>query len=411
MLAALRAAGLFGVRFDLARLEGPLAALGSPERQLGQVVHVGGTNGKGSTAALIAAALEASGLRVGLYSSPHLSRFTERIRIAGREVLPDALGATYARVRSSLDGLTYFEQATLLAFVTFAEARLDATVLEVGMGGRLDATNVVASTVAAVTGVALDHEEMLGADVAAIAREKAGIFRAGRPAVIGASGDAAATAVLVAEARARGARVVWPPARAPHGGALALVGEHQERNAAVAWAVLDELTAETGGRVAVSDEARRRGFAAATWPGRFEEVVPRVWLDGAHNPDGARALAAAVAALGARRVVAVCGVSSDKDVPGILAPMLDVVTTLYATSAPSARALEAAALAGVAARVAAGRAAVLCEPDPFVAVEQARRDAGDGVVVVFGSLFLVGPVRARLLGECEDQLTVTDPAR
>src|SRR5688572_15506901 len=175
-----------------------------------------------------------------------------------------------------------FEQATVLGFLYFAEERCDAVVLEVGLGGRLDATNVVDADVAVVVGVALDHREILGEDVAAIAREKAGIFKPGRVAIIGAGGEPEAIPVLVEEARARGARPM-SAGPVPEGWRVALDGEHQRANAACALAAAEEL--------GVSEEARRAGLASARWPGRLERVGDRVLLDAAHNPQAARALA------------------------------------------------------------------------------------------------------------------------
>src|SRR5262249_26514705 len=177
VLVRLGAAARFGMDLGLERVAATLAQLGHPERRLGRVVHVGGTNGKGSTAAMVAAMLRAAGLRTGLYTSPHLARVTERIRLDGAEVGRDSFAGRYERAVD--ESMTFFEQLTVVALVTFAEEGVDATVLEVGLGGRLDATNVVDADVAVVTGVALDHEEGLGDSLEAIAREKAGIFKPG----------------------------------------------------------------------------------------------------------------------------------------------------------------------------------------------------------------------------------------
>ena len=198
LLATLFAARRFGVRLELDRMRVALDRLGAPDRRIGAVVHIGGTNGKGSTAAMVEAVLRAAGFLTGLYTSPHLCRFTERIRIAGAEVAADRLAAGHAGVAGAAAGveLTFFELATLLALAEFAAAGTQVAVLEVGLGGRLDATNVVGSDVAAVTGVALDHQDVLGADLASIAAEKAGIFKPGRPAIVGASGEPAGQGML-----------------------------------------------------------------------------------------------------------------------------------------------------------------------------------------------------------------------
>jgi dihydrofolate synthase/folylpolyglutamate synthase len=367
-----------------------LAVLGHPERRLGRVLHVGGTNGKGSTAAMLEAMLRAAGVRTGLYTSPHLHRFTERIRIAGEEVAPETL--VRHRLRAS-DELTFFEHATLLALACFAEAGTDVTILEVGLGGRLDATNVVDADVAVVTSVSRDHEDVLGEGIPAIAGEKAGIFKPGRAAVIGDAGEA--RPLLEAAARAAGAEPApvgeaepWP---------CALAGAHQARNQVVARAALDALEARTP--VRVPEAARRRGLETVHWPGRLERLPGGVVVDAAHNPAGAQAL---VAALPDEPRALVVGVSEDKDAGGIVAPLLERAARIYATRAPSPRALAPAALA---ARI--PRRDVVALDDPLAALAAARETGLP--VVVFGSLFLVAAVRAELLGEEVDEVSLQDP--
>src|SRR5215510_11662865 len=206
LLARLLPARRFGVVLGLERMRGILDRLGEPDRRLGAIVHVGGTNGKGSTVAMIAALAAAAGQRVATYTSPHLSCLRERIAIGGAMIPEPAIVAAAERVRSAGgDELTFFEQITAIAMVAIAGARVDVTVLEVGLGGRLDATNVVDPVVAVVTGVALDHEAILGDTIAKIAVEKAGIWKPGRPAIIGASGEAEAVPILLDAARAAGA--------------------------------------------------------------------------------------------------------------------------------------------------------------------------------------------------------------
>ncbi|HEX7842713.1 MAG TPA: Mur ligase family protein, partial [Kofleriaceae bacterium] len=191
LLARLIPARRFGVVLGLDRMRAILDRLGAPDRRLGAIVHVGGTNGKGSTVAMIAALAAAAGRRVATYTSPHLSCLRERIAIAGEMITEPAITLAAERVRSAGgDELTFFEQITAIAMVAIAAAQVDVTVLEVGLGGRLDATNVVDPAVCVVTGVALDHEAILGDTIARIAAEKAGIWKPGRPAIIGASGEA-----------------------------------------------------------------------------------------------------------------------------------------------------------------------------------------------------------------------------
>lgn len=378
----------FGMDLDLGRMRQALVRLGAPERRLGRVVHVAGTNGKGSTAAMSAAILRAAGLRTGLYTSPHLARVTERIRIDGVEVTPSRFAELFARVRELQ--LTFFELLTVIAFLQFAEERVDATVLEVGLGGRLDATNVVDAEVAVVTGVALDHEAILGRDVGQIALEKAGIFKPGRIAVVGSGGEPEARPILEAAAHTVGARLIragadvrWP---------VALCGLHQRRNAACAVAVAEAL--------GLPEHAMGAGLAAVAWPGRLETVAG-VLLDCAHNPHGARALAEH---LRGTRGTAVVAVSSDKDAAALLAPLVPWAERFVVTEAPSSRALPTAVLATLAESLAPGRVEI--EPVWQRAVARAERP-----LVVFGSIFLIGAARALLLGEAVDPILVADPAK
>jgi dihydrofolate synthase/folylpolyglutamate synthase len=412
LLARLFAARRAGLVLGLDRIDAVLDRLGRPERRIGAVVHVGGTNGKGSTAAFIASMLGAAGLRVGVYSSPHLATLRERVMLAGAMVSEDALVAAADEVAAAGgDQLTFFEQITAMALVAMAGASLDASVLEVGLGGRLDATNAVAAPIAVVTGVALDHQDMLGPTLEAIAGEKAGIFKAGQGVVIGASGEPAAVPLLRAAAAAAGAAavtVVDEAAIAAVPAALGLAGVHQRANAAAALAAIDALGA--AGLVRIPDEARARGLAAARHPGRLETVAeaPRVILDGAHNPHGARALAAAVAAMPERPRVLVLAVSADKDVAGLVDALAGSVDAVVATRYQQPRSLDPAALAAL---VAARGVAVEAADDVVAAIARARaRTGGGGVVVVAGSLFAVGEARVHLLGVPADPYLVTDPA-
>lgn len=393
MLRQLHGAARFGMTLGLERVEAALARVGSPEKRLSRIAHVGGTNGKGSTAAMVEAMLLRSARRVGLYTSPHLARFTERIRVGGAEVEREALASRYERLMAVAPAeLSMFEQITVLGLMSFAEEGCDAVVLEVGLGGRLDATNVVDAEVAVVTGVALDHQEVLGPDVPSIAREKAGIFKRGRVAVIGAGGEPEAVPVLVEEAVARGARPVVAGRDVEW--ALALEGAHQQANAACALAAAEAL--------GVPQSARREGLLAVRWPGRLERLGDRVLLDAAHNPQAARALAAALRDE-ARPLVLVLAVSSDKDARGIAEPIVGRARSVVVTEAPSTRAMRADELG----RLVAGEVV----PDWRAALARARTLAGDdALIVVFGSIFLVGAVRAELTGEAVDPLPLADPA-
>lgn len=398
MLQRLFALRRFGMRPGLDGMRALLAALGNPERGLA-MVHVGGTNGKGSTAAMIEAALRASGRRTGLYTSPHLVRFTERIRVGGDEIGRDEAAALVGRALDAGGEHTFFEIATAAAFLAFAAHAVDVAVVEVGLGGRLDATNVIERPlVTVVTGVARDHTEVLGDSLAAIAREKAGIWKPGVPAVA-ACDDAAARAVLEAEAARVGAPLSLYGRDFDAGGLppLALAGPHQARNAALARRALALLPPS----LRPGDAAVARGFADVRWPGRLEWLAPDVLVDAAHNEEGARALGAALPALvGARPVTLVVGMVADKDARAILGALGPHAARVVATTPPSPRALPAAALAALW----PGAEAIA---DVAAALASAR--AGGGVTVVAGSLFLVGEARRLVTGEPSDATRVQDP--
>jgi dihydrofolate synthase/folylpolyglutamate synthase len=406
LLARLLPARRFGVVLGLDRMRAILDRLGGPDRRLGAIIHVGGTNGKGSTVAMIAALAAAAGHRVAAYTSPHLSCLRERIMIDGEMITEPALVAAAERVRDAGgDGLTFFEQITAIAMRAIAEAEVDVTVLEVGLGGRLDATNVVDPAVAVVTGVALDHEAILGDTVARIAAEKAGIWKPGRPAIIGASGLAEAVPLLADAARAAGARPrVIDDADVAAVPPVGLPGEHQRRNAAAAIAAIQAL----GLPVVAS------ALATVRHPGRFEIVeapaapagVPRIILDGAHNPHGAAALAEALRARGEHPVL-IAAASADKDVAAIAAALAPAVRAVVATRYQQDRAMDPARLAAAFAAAAGAPAAIAAAPDLAAALAVAATYRAP--IVIAGSLFLVGEARTALLGAPTDPVRLSDP--
>ena len=407
---------LYGLerRKDKLGLEGTralLGALGHPERRF-HSVHVAGTNGKGTVCALIERVLRAAGIRTGLFTSPHLIDFRERIRVAGRWADGAFLEARLAHIQSLPEGRdrTFFEVCTALAFDAFAAHGVEWAVVEVGLGGRLDCTNVIEPAVCAITGIGLDHTEILGDTIEQIAAEKAGILKPGVPVVSADGMDPRARDVIARIAAERSAPRLAPArleVAAGRGGALAaraletpwgtlaleaphLRGSFQAGNLALALAVLGALR---GQGVPIPPEAVVRGVREARWPGRLEPCPgePRLWWDSAHNAHGAQALAAAwrALALPAPRAL-VLAVSSDKDVAAMAHSLAGAApgATLFATRSRSGRALDparvaaAAAAAGLAARVAPG-------------VERACREAlahagGAGLVLLCGSLFAVG---------------------
>lgn len=402
----------FGVKPGLAPMRELLAAVGHPDQGYSSVL-VAGTNGKGSVARVLAAALAAHGRAVGLYTSPHLQRVGERVVVDGRPADEAELEAVVAAVRPAAEriGNTFFEVMTAAALLAFAESGVDTAVLEVGLGGRLDATNAVEPALAVITSVGLDHTAILGPDLARIAGEKAGIMRAGVPVVSGVT-EAEAAAVVAdraAELAAplsaygtgfwgeavdvgwAGTGFTWRHPGARHDGVRVrtpLVGRHQVVNVATALEAAVALGVPPGRAVAA--------VATTTWPGRLESFDlegRRVVLDGAHNPAAARALAAAVDELEGAVAVLVIGVSADKDVAGViaeLAPRARRFVAAQATSSP--RAMPAADLAAMM------PGAVVAE-DPAHALAAALELSAPGdTVVVAGSLFLVGETRDLLTG-------------
>jgi dihydrofolate synthase / folylpolyglutamate synthase len=404
----------FGMRLELDRMLACLDRLDHPERAPALRVQIAGTNGKGSTSAFVESILRAAGLTTGLYTSPHLLRLSERFRVDGQELgareLIEADRAVGAAAEALSIDLTFFERLTMMAAVAFAARRVEVAIYEVGMGGRLDATSALGAEVAAVTGVALDHQEHLGERLEDIAREKAGVFHPGQHAVIGLAGQPEAVPWLIAAARARGVAsltVVDAVAVAAVPGSLGLAGPHQRRNAACALAVVDVCAGRLGRPI--DERARAGGLAGCRLPGRLEILSrdPLLVADGAHNPHAAGVLADALDELAAARWVAVVGVSRDKDVAGILEPIARRAEAIVATAAAHERALGPAELA----RLARGLSADVHEaPDLAAALELARRLAGaGGAILVAGSLFLVGEARALVLGEPADPLTAFDP--
>ena len=423
MLDRLFALETFGIKLGLENISRLCAALGHPERSF-QSVHIAGTNGKGSVTAMVHRALAAAGVRTARYISPHLVDLTERFVIGTEPVAPEALEDAATHVldcaeRLKADGTlavhpTFFEATTAIAFELFRRAGVEVAVVEVGLGGRYDSTNVVPATVGAITSIGLDHQEYLGESLAAIAFEKAGIIKAGMTVVLGALPKPALDVVSAVGAD-RGAHLIQAATGThvdsePHDGRsvltiqtpdgrygpvpLALRGDHQTGNALVAVRVL-EAVHQTG--IGLSTDAIERGLADVEWPGRLELLQvqdgPQVLLDAAHNADGARALADYLRRWHPERPTLVTGMMRDKDVAAIIGALLPEVSSVIATAANTPRALPARELAG---RIAALDPAVVVhvEADPATAIEQAL--AMGRTVCVAGSIFLVGAVRDRV---------------
>jgi dihydrofolate synthase/folylpolyglutamate synthase len=439
-LRALQDRGRFGIRLGLGRTRALLRELGDP--QLGfRGALVAGTNGKGSVLALAGAALRAAGYRIAETPKPHLVSYRERLQVDGRLVDPTTFSRLVGEVLAIADRVgrrlgppTEFEVLTAVAFRWFAEAGIDLAIVEVGLGGRLDATHAWDGGVAAITNVDLDHTERLGPTIAAIAREKAAIIERGDLAVTGATGDG--LRVIRRRASRLGvplAEVAPPPllgwdrdgivVALPRLGEtrIGLRGRHQAVNAAVADAVLDALAA--AGIASTPPDTRRRGYAEARWPGRLELIetaegtrdggVREVLLDGAHNPAGAAVLARALDDLRATLrggdepdpppITLVLGSMADKDVAGVLAALtaspVARAARVICTQVDLPRALPAVSLARGWAAVAPGSRPQVVTPVE-AALERALAQA-PGPVVVAGSLYLVGAVRAMLVDDPE----------
>ncbi len=409
----------------LGRTRALLRALGDPQLTVRGAL-VAGTNGKGSVLALAGSALRAAGLRVGETPKPHLVTYRERVVIDGRPIGVDdftrnveAVLAVADRVARRHGDPTQFELLTAVVFRHFAEANLDLALVEVGLGGRLDATHAWDGGVAVVTNVDLDHTDRLGSTIAAIAKEKAAIIERGDIAVTGAIGEALEIVGRRARRMAAPLTVVEPatllgwdrdgievelPGLGPT--RVGLRGRHQAANVAVADALLDALA--EAGIAAVDPDARRRGYATAVWPGRLELLDlgdgREVLLDGAHNPAGAAALARALEDLRPHLapgpLTLVMASMADKDVDGVVTALGEAAAlrdaSVIATSVDAQRAMPAADLAERWRRV-AGPASVTAVPDPIDAVDAAT--VGPGTTVVAGSLYLVGAVRAHLVDD------------
>ena len=437
-VAALQARGRFGIRLGLGRTRAILRGLGDPQRSVRGAL-VAGTNGKGSVLALAGPALTAAGLRVGSTPKPHLVTYRERLQVDGLPIGVGAFADLLGRVLPVADRVagrygdpTEFEILTAALFLWFAEQHVDVAIVEVGLGGRLDATHAWDGGVAAITNVDLDHMDRLGATIPLIAREKAAIIERGDRAVTGATGDALAIIRRRAARVGAALAVVQPapllglhrdgirvelPALGPTD--VGLRGRHQAANVAVADAILDAL--EAAGIATVPPEARRAGYRDARWPGRLELIdLPdgnQVLLDGAHNPAGAATLSRAIddlrpflrgaTATDTARLTVVTAMMADKDVAGTVSALSSASALagahVIATQVAGPRSLPAQELAAIWARD-DPRLRVTAEPDVDRAIDQALAEAR-GPIVVGGSLYLVGHVRARLV----DDAALRDP--
>jgi len=397
-----------GMDFRLERLGPVLACLGDPQCAF-PAIHVAGTNGKGSTSALLHSIYSVAGYRTGLYTSPHLLSFRERIRVGSsaireQDVVADALAVRAAAEKCSVD-LTFFEIATIMAFLEFRRRDVDLAVVEVGLGGRLDATNVIRPAATIITSIGLEHRELLGDTFEAIAAEKAGIIKAGTTVV---TGDLPLEALAVVAERVAVVRAPWlrygddfgpGDLRNADGSAieLPLLGSHQVHNASIAVATARALT----GTYPLDDAAIAEGLRSVRWPGRLETLARDPWtiVDAAHNPQAIAALRASLEALGLPRPrVLVFGVMADKDWPEMLATLVPLFDHVVLSPVRTSRALEPRRAASV---IADFRPYDVAESAAAALPIACRRAGSGGTVVVTGSIFLVAELY-RACGGAED---------
>lgn len=408
-----------GSRLGLSRTYELLALLDNPQNRL-RFVHIAGTNGKGSTASMLASILNASGYRVGLYTSPFINRFNERMQVNGQSIPDELLADLTTEIRplaeTMADPPTEFELITAIAMVYFQREACDIVVLEVGMGGSLDSTNVIASPeVSVLTAIGLDHVRELGPTMADIAAAKAGIIKANRPVVsYGGNPDADEVFAAVCERLASPlhqpdfSRIICHSVtlkeqifsyKAWQKLSLPLVGSYQLKNAAV---VLETVSVLRDIGWHISDDAVRLGLACTHWPARFEVLHqnPTVIVDGGHNPHGIRATAESLERLFPHRPITfVTGVMADKDVAAILGLIVPLAKEFFTVTAPNPRAMTAEALAEK--LTALGAAATPC-PSPEEGIAAAMTAAGaDGIVCALGSLYMSGDIRRYLLAHNE----------
>ena len=409
----------FGIKLGLDRMSDLLDRLGRPEKQLA-VVHVAGTNGKGSVCALVESALRAAGYPTGLYTSPHLVRLNERIQAGGRCIddadlwgLADEIEALAPDVESRHGELTFFEFTTALAFEYFRRRGARIVVAETGMGGRLDATNVVLPLVSVITDISLEHTRYLGPDIPSIAGEKAGIVKAGRPVICGQLPPEALDAVrqravelgapvVLSEESAsvrrvrqsiEGQTVSVSGAQQDYGTMrLPLLGRHQLANAALAVTVLESLRGSAGLRIGT--DALRTGFEGVRWPARCQALSasPPVLLDGAHNPGAAMRLAQTLRELAGRKPIGlVFGLCDDKDLKGFIHALGSLVRRCWTVTMKTERSMPAETLAS-AVRAAGWEASVAADLPGALAASKEWAEKEGGLVCIAGSLYLAGEV-------------------
>lgn len=384
----------FGQKLGLERIEALLKRLGQPHQKF-RSIHIAGTNGKGSTAAMIAAVLEEAGYKTGLYTSPHLEDFCERIRINGELIPQDQVLRLARHIREvEEDPLTFFELATAIGFSHFAESRVDIAVIETGLGGRLDATNVIDPMLSVITSIGFDHRNHLGDSLAEIAFEKAGIIKPHRPVVVGALPDEAME-VMREQATKKVSRLVPVVMNLiPPNIRIRLPGAHQRHNANLALAAVDVLNAL--GEIHVSRDAVWRGLERVEWPGRLETVSEEPWilLDGAHNPEAMRVVREYLEEnLQGRRLKVLFGAMADKEIGAMLSELTSLASEFWLVSPDLQRAASVETLRALLEDF-EGHAKAFSSMEE--ALEEIALLAPEEVLLVTGSFYVAGEVRKLL---------------
>jgi dihydrofolate synthase/folylpolyglutamate synthase len=381
---------IFGSRLGLERINELLSKLGNPQSKL-KCIHVAGTNGKGSVCAMIASVLKEQGYKVGMYTSPHLKRFTERFQVNGEEISQKRLNEIIEKIRPYYKNQTFFEIATAIGFLYFFEEKVDFLVLEVGLGGRLDATNVIEPLVSVITNISLEHTQVLGDREEIIAYEKAGIIKEGKPVVTLAKGDALKEIKKIAQEK--NSKLYIPKKYHKTDGKfsvnsyrnmhLGLLGEFQLENASIALKSIDIIKEDYD----ISDEAIRKGMENVLWPGRLEYIEKNVLVDCAHNPGGMSALKKEIMKINCEKVISVVGILKDKDkksIVEIVSSFSDYIVFCEAKSDRASKAEELASYCKVRNEIV---------KDVKKALKKAKKLANNSdLVLVTGSIYTVGEV-------------------
>jgi dihydrofolate synthase/folylpolyglutamate synthase len=381
---------IFGSRLGLERINELLSKLGNPQSKL-KCIHVAGTNGKGSVCAMIASVLKEQGYKVGMYTSPHLKRFTERFQVNGEEISQKRLNEIIEKIRPYYKNQTFFEIATAIGFLYFFEEKVDFLVLEVGLGGRLDATNVIEPLVSVITNISLEHTQVLGDREEIIAYEKAGIIKKGKPVVTLAKGDALKEIKKIAQEK--NSKLYIPKKYHKTDGKfsvnsyrnmhLGLLGEFQLENASIALKSIDIIKEDYD----ISDEAIRKGMENVLWPGRLEYIEKDVVVDCAHNPGGMSALKKEIMKINCEKVISVVGILKDKDkksIVEIVSSFSDYIVFCEAKSDRASKAEELASYCKVRNEIV---------KDVKKALKKAKKLANNSdLVLVTGSIYTVGEV-------------------